>query len=54
MTGEDGSGEKFLLGSRPCGCGGNEKADVVDKSAVRRERVDIQVPLGRMEVKSLI
>jgi hypothetical protein len=33
---------------------GNEKADVVAKSAVRREGVDIKVPLGCREVKSLI
>jgi ribonuclease HI len=29
------------------GVEGNEKADVVVKSAVRREGIDIQVPLGR-------
>ena len=33
---------------------GNEKADVVANSAVRREGVGIQVPLGCREVKSLI
>ena len=29
------------------GVEGNEKADVVANSAVRREGIDIQVPLGR-------
>ena len=36
------------------GVEGNEKADVVANSAVRREGVDIQVALSRREVKSLI
>ena len=35
------------------GVEGNEKADVIAKSAVRQERVIIQVPLGRRDVKAL-
>ncbi len=48
------SGSWILLGASACRVAGNESADELAKNAFKREEIDLNVPLNKGEVKSII